>query len=196
MSTQEVAPQVEHLTSEEEIQKLNKESSSGAQKVGKILAYLGMAFILIYCIFPFYFMVVAALYPDSVGGIKNSLNPFPATLENLASVFDPKNGFVRALLNSLIVSTVTTVLTLVFGILGSYALARLRFRVTVSCDNRLMSGTTLSREFALLSEAFGYGLDDLRWFTVNAAKSAFHPFDERLALIENVIKPGFAAAAG
>lgn len=72
-------------------------------------------------------------------------------------------------------------------------LAALRFRVTVSCDNRLMSRTTLSREFALLSEAFGYDLRDIRWFTINAAKSAFYRFDRRLALIEDVIKPGFAA---
>lgn len=72
-------------------------------------------------------------------------------------------------------------------------LSKLRFRVTVSCDNRLMSRTTLSREFALLSEAFGYGLDDLLWFTTNAAKSAFWPFDQRLDLITNVIKPAFHA---
>lgn len=72
-------------------------------------------------------------------------------------------------------------------------LAALKFRVTVSCDNRLMSATTLTREFALLSEAFGYGLSDLRWFTINAAKSAFYPFDKRLRLIDEVIKPGFAA---
>jgi adenosine deaminase len=72
-------------------------------------------------------------------------------------------------------------------------LRELRFRVTVNCDNQLMSRTTLSREFALLSEAFDYTLDDVRWFTINAAKSAFHRFDARLALIEDVIKPGFAA---
>ncbi len=68
----------------------------------------------------------------------------------------------------------------------------LRFRVTVNTDNRLQSGVTLSEEFAKLSEAFGYGWDDLEWFTVNAMKSAFLPFDERLALINGVIKPGFA----
>ena len=59
-----------------------------------------------------------------------------------------------------------------------------------------MSRTTLSREFALLSEAFGYDLADIRWFTINAAKSAFYPFDKRLALIDEVIKPGFAAVIG
>ncbi|MFD6951782.1 adenosine deaminase [Nocardiopsis sp. TSRI0078] len=68
----------------------------------------------------------------------------------------------------------------------------LRFRVTVNTDNRLQSGTSLSEEFARLCEAFGYGWDDLQWFTVNAMKSAFLPFDERLALINGTIKPGFA----
>ena len=70
-------------------------------------------------------------------------------------------------------------------------LRRLRFRVTVNTDNRLMSGTSLSREFGHLVDAFGYTLPDVRWFTVNAMKSAFLPFDERLALIEEVIKPGY-----
>jgi len=72
-------------------------------------------------------------------------------------------------------------------------LAKLRFRVTVNTDNRLMSGTSMSRELALLAEAFGYGLHDLRWFAINAMKSAFIPFDERLALIDDVIKPWYAS---
>ncbi len=72
-------------------------------------------------------------------------------------------------------------------------LARLRFRVTINTDNRLMSGTSMSREMALLCEAFGYDVADLRWFTVNAMKSTFLPFDQRLALIEDAIKPSYAA---
>ena len=72
-------------------------------------------------------------------------------------------------------------------------LTKLRFRVTVNTDNRLMSGTSMTDEMAALVEAFGYGLEDLRWFTINAMKSAFLPFDERLALIDRVIKPGYAA---
>jgi adenosine deaminase len=68
----------------------------------------------------------------------------------------------------------------------------LRFRVTVNTDNRLMSGTSMSREMRLLAEAFGYGWAELQWFTVNAMKSAFIPFDERLALINEVIKPAYA----
>jgi adenosine deaminase len=74
-------------------------------------------------------------------------------------------------------------------------LTRLRFRVTVNTDNRLMSGTSMSRELTLLAEAFGYDLDDFQWFAVNAMKSAFIPFDERLALINDVVKPGYAALA-
>jgi adenosine deaminase len=69
----------------------------------------------------------------------------------------------------------------------------LSFRVTVNTDNRLLGGTSLTQEFLLLAEAFGYGLGDVSWFTVNAMKSAFLPFDERLLLINDVIKPGFAA---
>ena len=50
----------------------------------------------------------------------------------------------------------------------------------------------MSREFGHLVDAFGYSLGDLEWFTVNAMKSAFLPFDERLAMISDVIKPGYA----
>ncbi len=72
-------------------------------------------------------------------------------------------------------------------------LTKLRFRVTVNTDNRLMSGTSMTDEMTSLVEAFGYDLADLRWFTINAMKSAFLPFDERLELIDRVIKPGYAA---
>ena len=72
-------------------------------------------------------------------------------------------------------------------------LRELLFRVTVNTDNRLMSGITLSSEFHALSEAFGYGWGDIEWLTINAMKSAFAPFDERLKIINTVIKPGFAA---
>jgi adenosine deaminase len=74
-------------------------------------------------------------------------------------------------------------------------LRKLYFRVTVNTDNRLMSGTSMTTEFTQLAAAFGYGWRDFQWFTVNAMKSAFIPFDERLALINDVIKPGYAALA-
>jgi adenosine deaminase len=71
-------------------------------------------------------------------------------------------------------------------------LKRLRFRVTVNTDNRLMSGTSMSREMGLLVGEAGWTVEDLRWVTINAMKSAFIPFDERLAIIEEVVKPGYA----
>ncbi len=72
-------------------------------------------------------------------------------------------------------------------------LTRLRFRVTVNTDNRLMSDIDLSREMAGLVDAFGYDWGDLEWLTLNAMKSAFWPFDQRLRIINEHIKPGFAA---
>ena len=72
-------------------------------------------------------------------------------------------------------------------------LTALRFRVTVNTDNRLMSACTMTSEMGALVDTFGYGWADLSWFTVNAMKSAFIGFDERLALINDVIKPGYAA---
>jgi adenosine deaminase len=71
-------------------------------------------------------------------------------------------------------------------------LRRLRFRVTINTDNRLMSGISLSSEFAALGEAFAIGLDEVEWLTLNAIKSAFWPFDGRLRIINDQIKPGFA----
>jgi adenosine deaminase len=71
-------------------------------------------------------------------------------------------------------------------------LRRLRFRVTLNTDNRLMSGVTVSSEFQALDEAFGIGLGEMEWMTINALKSAFVPFDERLRLINEIVKPGYA----
>lgn len=73
-------------------------------------------------------------------------------------------------------------------------LERLGFVVTVNCDNRLMSRTSLTRELGLLCDAFGYGLADLHRFTVDAARAAFLPHGERERLIAKVIDPGYAAA--
>ncbi|MBC2905709.1 adenosine deaminase [Streptomyces cupreus] len=72
------------------------------------------------------------------------------------------------------------------------ALKDLGFRVTLNTDNRLVSGTTMTREMSLLVEQAGWTVEDLRTVTVNAVKSAFIPFDERKALIEDVVLPGYA----
>jgi len=69
----------------------------------------------------------------------------------------------------------------------------LRFRVTVNTDNRLMSGVSMTSEMAALVETFGYGWGDLEWFTLNGMKSGFAHFDERLSIINERIKPGYAA---
>ena len=71
-------------------------------------------------------------------------------------------------------------------------LRRLRYRVTLNTDNRLMSGVSLSSEFAALDAAFGIGLGEMEWLTINAMKSAFAPFDERIRIINEVVKPGYA----
>lgn len=76
------------------------------------------------------------------------------------------------------------------GILG-----KLRFRITVNTDNRLMSQTSMSKEISQLVEAFDWTFQDVQRVTINALKSAFIPFEERLAIIEEVVKPGFAKIA-
>ena len=68
------------------------------------------------------------------------------------------------------------------------------FRVTLNTDDRLMSDTTLTKEFALASHHFGLTLDDLEKITINAMKSAFLPFNRRLRFIFDVIKPGYETA--
>jgi adenosine deaminase len=70
-------------------------------------------------------------------------------------------------------------------------LRRLRYRVTVNTDNRLMSGVSLSDEFETLMTTFDINLDEMQWLSTNAMKSSFLAFDERLRLINGVIKPGY-----
>jgi adenosine deaminase len=72
-------------------------------------------------------------------------------------------------------------------------LRRLRFRVTVNTDNRLMSNTSMTNELRQLRDAFGWGWGDFEWLTVNGMKSAFAPFDERLRIINERVKPAYAA---
>ncbi|GAB7006067.1 adenosine deaminase [Nocardioides sp. AN3] len=77
-----------------------------------------------------------------------------------------------------------------FGLLAS-----LGFRVTINTDNRLMSDTSMTRETFLLAEAFGYGWVELERFAVNAMKSAFLPYDQRVELI-HLVKDGYAGLRG
>ena len=68
----------------------------------------------------------------------------------------------------------------------------LKFRVTLNTDNRLMSNISMTQEMQNMVDVFGWDLADMQWLTVNGMKSAFLPFDERLALINDVIKPRYA----
>ena len=72
-------------------------------------------------------------------------------------------------------------------------LYQLGFRVTVNTDNRLMSNTTLSRELAILVDAFGYDLGDLEVFQLNAAAGSFLAVEDREELAE-LIASGFERA--
>ena len=91
------------------------------------LLNVGVAIIVVYCLVPFYWMVVSAFRrPNDVGD--NSLLPSPWSLENFDAVFGPSVGFWRSLGNSLIVAGTTTILTLIVGTFAAYTLARLDFR--------------------------------------------------------------------
>ena len=67
-----------------------------------------------------------------------------------------------------------------------------KFRLTLNTDNRLMSDTSMSKEFAAAADTFGLGLDDFERLTINAMKSAFLPYDKRCDFIYSIIKPGYA----
>ncbi|MEK6310185.1 MAG: adenosine deaminase family protein, partial [Curtobacterium sp.] len=65
-------------------------------------------------------------------------------------------------------------------------LYQLGFRVTVNTDNRLMSDTSLSKELALLAGTFGYDLDDLAAFQINAALGSLLPLEDREEIIATI----------
>jgi len=69
---------------------------------------------------------------------------------------------------------------------------RNNFRVFLSVDNRLMSDTTLSKEMEIAVAHYGLTLRDLEKVTVNAMKSAFIHHDEKIRIIFDVIKRGYA----
>jgi multiple sugar transport system permease protein len=88
---------------------------------------LSPVLVALFCLLPFYWMVVSSLRrPGDI--LDMSVLPSPLSLENYQAVFQPGNGFLRALGNSVVVAGTTTVLTLVVGTTAAYALARLRFR--------------------------------------------------------------------
>jgi multiple sugar transport system permease protein len=115
-----------HLSSSEVAQLAHPKRSSKAL-VGIIASYVGMGLIVLYCIIPFYWMIVSSLRLPTEGR-DTSFIPTPASVANYQGVFSAGNSFGRSLVNSVIISGTTTVLTLLFGIVAAYALARLQFR--------------------------------------------------------------------
>jgi multiple sugar transport system permease protein len=99
---------------------------SGQRGIRRALPYLGIAVVVLYCLVPFYWMVVSA-FRRPQDQFDTSIVPVRWSLENFTAVFGGGNGFGRALLNSFVVAGVTTAFTLVIGVFTAYALARLAF---------------------------------------------------------------------
>ncbi len=78
-----------------------------------------------------------------------------------------------------------------FGIFHRY-----KFRVTLNTDDRLMSGITLTDEYHVAHTVFGLDVIDLEKITINAMKSAFIPYKDRIKIIYDILKPGYAKAKG
>jgi adenosine deaminase len=55
-----------------------------------------------------------------------------------------------------------------------------------------MSSTTMTKEFEAAADTFGLSLADFEKITINAMKSAFLPYKERINFIYSAIKPGYA----
>lgn len=89
--------------------------------------YLGLAAIFVYCLSPFYWMLVSS-FRRTADIFDNTLLPEPLSVENYLKVFDGSTLFGKALLNSLIVAGITTTAALVLGIFAAYAISRLNFR--------------------------------------------------------------------
>lgn len=90
-------------------------------------AYVALALIGLYCLAPFYWMVVSSLR-RTADIFDNKLLPDPVSTENYSKALSSSTMFAKSLGNSLIVASITTVLALVMGIFAAYALSRLHFR--------------------------------------------------------------------
>src|SRR5829696_2291207 len=126
MTTATTPETTESHLSQEEVEALAHPKRSSRDRIGVVLSYVGMGLIVLYCILPFYWMIVSSLRLPTEGRSTEFI-PNPMSIENYKGVFSAQNNFGRSLINSLIVAGTTTVLTLLFGIIGAYALARLRF---------------------------------------------------------------------
>jgi adenosine deaminase len=74
-----------------------------------------------------------------------------------------------------------------FGLYYKY-----KFRVTLNTDDRLMSNTTMTKEYMIAHKVFRLDLDDMEKLAINAMKSAFIPYNDRIRVIYDTIKPAYA----
>jgi len=119
-------PEGPELMSDQELENLNKPRRSTRERLGGAASLLGIAFIILYCLLPFVWMVISSLRRPA-DGLSSEYLPNPVSVQNYHIVFGEQNNFITALGNSIVIATVTTLLTMVFGIIAAYALARLRF---------------------------------------------------------------------
>lgn len=94
---------------------------------GRVRFLIGIIFVIAFCIAPFYWMIVSSMKPTAEI-FDNRLWPLNPTIINYKAVFGAENTFARALLNSFVIASLVTAVSLVIGVLASYALARLKFR--------------------------------------------------------------------
>jgi multiple sugar transport system permease protein len=98
---------------------------------------LGIAFIIVYCLAPFYWMIVSSLKANPL--LDRALFPTSPTLTNFKEVFSSANNFQYALRNSVIIAGTTTIVALLIGVFAAYALARLQFK-----SKRIVLGAVLA----------------------------------------------------
>lgn len=152
-------------TSQAEVKELASKKRSGKDTLMLVGGLVGMAVIVIYCLLPFYWMVVSSLRLPTMGRSTDFL-PNPPSVQNYIAVFDPSNNFTQAIINSIIVSTTVTVLTLIFGIAAAYALARLRFRFK-GAVLAIIIGCSMFPGITLLIPLFKLFTGTYPWFPFN-----------------------------
>jgi len=130
---------------------------------GTVRSYTGIVLIVIFCLAPFYWMIVTS-FRDVGYTFDNTPWPTHVTLDNYSTVFDTSlgNHFARALLNSVIIGVCTTILAVMFGVFAAYALARLDFRGKFVVLG-LVLGASMFPGVALLTPLFQL-FTNIGWF--------------------------------
>ena len=103
---------------------MSKTTNRVVGTTGKII---GLVILLVFCLAPFYWMIVTALKPPTAL-FNNELWPSSISMDSMSAVFNQKNNFGQALINSVIVAGITTLFAMLVGIFSAYALTRMKFR--------------------------------------------------------------------